>query len=78
MPPLLSELTAGTPLKIHALCHFLAIVICSLGIVLDDARVVRAGAFAGFVGAVAFLVFAIAVFRKLQNWSKKRPARRSS
>jgi hypothetical protein len=57
-PPLLSDLTSEGPLKIHAACHLAALAACSVGLVLDAPLVVALGAALGFVGAIAFAVFA--------------------
>lgn len=35
LPMLLSDLTAETPLRVHAACHHLALVLCGVGIVAD-------------------------------------------
>lgn len=67
LPPLLSDLTPETPLKIHAVCHFAAIAICSVGIVLDQTLVLQGGAALGLIGAIAFLGFAILVTLKLKR-----------
>ncbi len=64
--PLLSELTAERPLMVHAICHFLALVTCSTGIVLDAPMIIRIGAVFGLLGAVAFVVFAGFVVGKLK------------
>ncbi len=64
--PLLSELTAERPLMVHAICHFLALAICSAGIVLDAPMIVRIGAVFGLLGAVAFVVFTGFVVGKLK------------
>lgn len=66
-PPLLSELSAELPLQIHAVCHFLALALCSLGIVLDLKIFIQIGAVAGVTGAVAFTAFAINVLIQLKR-----------
>lgn len=65
LPPLLSDLTAEGPLKVHAACHIAALGLCSAGIMLDMTPLVQAGAGLGCVGAVAFAGFAVVVVRKL-------------
>ncbi len=66
MPPLLSELTAEMPLKIHAACHLAAFVICLVGIVSESGLLVRIGTGFGFAGALAFAAFALSVVHKLR------------
>jgi len=61
IPPLLSDLTAQTPLKIHAACHFAALVLCSIGIVLDWTVIIESGAVVGMAGSVSFLIFGAGV-----------------
>ena len=64
-PPRLSQLTAGKPLKIHAVCHFSAIVLLGLGIVTELELAIQTGAVIGIVGALAFLWFTIDVYRRM-------------
>lgn len=64
-PPLLSELTAETPLRIHAAGHFTALALVAAGIAADLPLLIRIGAAAGLVGAVAFAVFAVPILRRL-------------
>ncbi len=56
-PALISELTSGVPLQIHAACHVGAVLLCGLGIVANVGSLTRAGAGLGLAGAVAFGVF---------------------
>lgn len=72
-PVLVSALTAETPLQVHLYCHFAAIVGVGLGIVLDQAWLVRLGAAAGLVGAIAFAVFAVDLWRRLQRHLNPAP-----
>ena len=67
IPPLLSDLTAETPLKVHAVCHFAALALCSTGIVLDWTSLIEIGAAFGFIGSVSFLIFAARVIVALKN-----------
>lgn len=60
-PPLVSELAPETPLQIHAICHLTAIALVAAGIVSGVDLVVTIGATAGFIGAAAFIWFALAV-----------------
>ncbi|MFV0514828.1 MAG: hypothetical protein ACK5MY_14560 [Jhaorihella sp.] len=65
MPPLLSELTAENALKVHSVCHFAALAVCGVGIVLDLGLAIRAGAAIGMAGAIGFAVFTITVAVKI-------------
>jgi hypothetical protein len=53
-PPLLSELAASWPLKLHGACHGLAIAILAVAIVLDSVSLARLGSGVGLIGAIAF------------------------
>jgi hypothetical protein len=63
--PRLSELANEGPLKVHAVCHFLAVALVAVGILAAWPPAVLGGALAGLVGALAFLWFAVDVFRRL-------------
>ncbi|MCK4862282.1 MAG: hypothetical protein KAS85_10260 [Rhodobacteraceae bacterium] len=67
LPVMVSELTAELPLKIHAYCHFSALLLVSVGIVINVAVLVLTGAFLGAIGAIAFVVFAMNVWIKLRE-----------
>lgn len=67
LPPLLSDLTAETPLKIHTFCHLAALVACIAGILLDLTLLIQIGAALGCAGAVSFAVFACYVLLKLRQ-----------
>lgn len=64
-PPLVSELTPETPLRIHAACHVAALTLIAAGIILDLALAVRIGAAAGLAGSLAFAAFAVPLTRRL-------------
>jgi hypothetical protein len=64
-PPLLSELTAEQPLKLHAWCHLAALALITVGILADVTLLIRIGAAVGAVGAVAFGWFAYLLLRRL-------------
>jgi len=64
-PPLVSELTAETPLRVHAVCHVAALALIAAGIVFDLALAVRLGAAAGLAGSLAFAAFAVPLTRRL-------------
>ncbi len=55
--PLMSELAAAGPLKIHGICHVLALAAVAVAIAIDSVWLARAGGAAGLVGAVAFAWF---------------------
>lgn len=64
-PPLLSELAASGPLKLHAACHGAALVLIAVGIAADAGLLVAVGAAAGLLGAFAFAWFTAAVMRRV-------------
>lgn len=64
-PVLVSALTASMPLKLHVWCHLAAIAGIAGGIVLDQAMLVRVGALAGLIGAIAFAIFVALLWRRL-------------
>jgi hypothetical protein len=70
-PPRLSQLARGAPLKIHAVCHFIAFVFVGIGIATDMETAVQAGAACGLVGASAFLWFTTDVYRRMNSKSPK-------
>lgn len=65
-PPRLSELGNAQPLKIHAVCHFLAFALVGIGIATEMEVPVQAGAAIGLIGAVAFLWFTLDVYRRIR------------
>ena len=67
LPLLLSDLTAEGPLRLHAACHLSALVLVSLGILLDLTMLVQIGAASGVVGAIAFAGFALNVVLRMQS-----------
>lgn len=69
-PPLLSELTAEMPLRIHAAGHLVALALVATGIIVDAPLLVRLGAAAGLVGALAFAAFAVPIVRRLFFWKE--------
>lgn len=64
-PPLVSELTADLPLKLHAGCHLAALALVAGGVVAGSGTVVAIGAAVGLVGAIAFAVFGFAIVLRL-------------
>ncbi|MCW8836171.1 MAG: hypothetical protein OQJ99_07365 [Rhodospirillales bacterium] len=70
-PPRLSELAEAAPLKIHAFCHALALIAVGSGIAFDSSNLIRGGAVAGVVGALAFLWFTVTVLRSYRDYHKE-------
>lgn len=66
-PPLVSELSAALPLRLHAALHLAAVPLIAVGIVLERTLLVQIGAAAGLAGAGAFLVFALKVLAGLRR-----------
>jgi hypothetical protein len=59
-----SELTDERLLSVARYCHLTAVAVTGLGIAVDGGLLIRAGAAAGVVGAVAFLLFMVTVWRR--------------
>jgi hypothetical protein len=67
-PPRLSELTPVRPAQVHVVCHFLALAIVAVGIVLDATVLIQMGILIGLAGAVSFALFAgLVAFRMAQS-----------
>jgi hypothetical protein len=64
-PPLLSELAASWPLKLHAACHALALAGMAAAIALDLAWLTAPAAAIGLIGALAFAGFTLDVLRRV-------------
>jgi hypothetical protein len=64
-PPLMSELAASAPLKLHAACHGVAFVLIALAIAADLGALMAIGAAIGLAGALAFAWFTADVTRRL-------------
>jgi hypothetical protein len=64
-PPLISELAASGPLKLHAVCHGIALTVLAFAIAADIGWLVPIGAAVGLTGAAAFAWFTAAVTRRL-------------
>jgi hypothetical protein len=67
-PPLLSELAASAPLKLHVACHGTALAVLSAAIAADFTWLARVGSAIGLVGAVAFAWFTVGVTRRALRW----------
>jgi hypothetical protein len=77
-PPLMSELAASTPLKLHAACHGIALALTAVAIAADILPLMIAGAAAGLAGALAFAWFTADVTRRLLGRNVPRDAGRTS
>jgi hypothetical protein len=64
-PPLLSELAASSPLKLHAFCHGVALTGLAGAIVIDNGTLARSASAVGCLGALAFAWFTIGVIRRM-------------
>jgi len=64
-PPPISELAASRPIRIHSICHAVALFVIAAAIAGDMPELLRVGAGVGFVGAFAFLWFTAEVVRRL-------------
>jgi hypothetical protein len=62
---IVSELAGAAPLKLHAMCHAVALAALAVAIVTDNAMIARAGSAAGLVGAIAFAWFTADVIRRM-------------
>ena len=65
--PLVSELSGSAPLKIHAVCHALAVAGLAIAIVADNGLIARASSAVGLIGAIAFAWFTGSVIRRMQS-----------
>lgn len=64
-PPRMSELAASAPLKLHAACHLLALVLIAAAIVAEAAVLAQIGCVIGFFGALAFAAFTADILRRI-------------
>ena len=71
LPPLMSEMAADGPLKLHAICHVSALIICGAGILTDLDLLLKLGAAVGAAGAAGFAWFAASVALKTQKTAQK-------
>ena len=62
---IVSELTNVRALKLHAICHGLALALLVVAILLEDTMVARLGSAAGLIGAIAFAWFTADVIRRI-------------
>ncbi len=66
-PPLVSNLTAETPLAIHRYCHFAAVAGLVAGIAADWPLVIQVAGAIGAAGAAAFAWFFIGAIARMRN-----------
>ena len=64
-PAIITELAGAAALKLHAVCHALALTGLAFAIVTDNAVIARAGSAVGLVGAIAFAWFTADVIRRM-------------
>jgi hypothetical protein len=62
-PLLLSEIAAGWPLKLHAVCHGLALIGVGTAIAIDRVALLRAASGIGLAGSIALAWFMADVLR---------------
>lgn len=62
---IVSALAGARSLKIHAVCHVLALVVLAIAILLGDATAARLGSAIGLVGSIAFAWFTADVIRRI-------------
>jgi hypothetical protein len=62
---IVSEFANARSLKLHAICHGLALVLLAAAILLGDTTLARLGSAAGLTGALAFAWFTADVIRKI-------------
>ena len=62
---IVAELSGAPVLKLHAICHGLALFMLTIAIILDNATVGRAGSAVGLCGALAFAWFTADVIRRI-------------
>lgn len=66
-PPLLTDLGFAAPLKVHAVCHLIAIAALALAIVLDIPQLSEGAAVVGAAGALAFAAYIGSVLPSLTS-----------
>jgi hypothetical protein len=64
-PPLMSELAASTPLKVHAACHTIAFALLALSIATDTIVLTQIGSAVGSLGALAFAWFTFGITQRV-------------
>jgi hypothetical protein len=69
-PPRLSELAAGFPLMLHAICHGVAVLVGAASIYLDEPNGIRMAAVVGFIGAAGFVWFCFSVLQSYFSYHR--------
>ena len=64
-PAIVSLLAGSAPLRLHVLCHALALTGLAFAIVTDNVGIARAGSAIGLVDAIAFAWFTADVIRRM-------------
>ena len=72
-PILVSALTAEQPLRVHLVCHLIALALVVAGLLAARPLLVLAGAVAGCVGALGFATFAVLLGRRLTHHLSATP-----
>jgi hypothetical protein len=72
-PPLVTELSSRSAMTVHAVCHLAAIGLVAAGILAGSGALVRIGAMAGLLGAIAFLWFGWQVVSRM--WRRQAAGR---
>jgi hypothetical protein len=67
-PPLMSELAAGAPLKVHGACHGVAFALLALSIGTDSIPLTQVASIIGAIGAAAFAWFTFDVISRVFAW----------
>jgi hypothetical protein len=70
-----SAITAAGPLRVHLVCHVLALILVAGGIAGDNVLAVRLGATAGVAGAAAYAVFGGLIWWRMAP--RRRPGQRA-
>ena len=66
-PVLVSTLTANRPLRIHLLCHGLALMLVAAGLIAKTQSLIQLGGTVGVVGGISFTTFAWLLWRRLSH-----------
>lgn len=72
-PALVPDLTWTAPLTLHTVAHLLAVLLLTCGLLLASAPLIALAGAAGVVGAVAFIAFALTVWRRTVHHCHAHP-----
>ncbi len=64
-PPSASSRSTSAPLRLHAACHCVAVILLAVAIAVDNVALARIASTVGLIGAVAFAWFTADVLRRL-------------